>query len=67
MTRLRFKINQNVTLNDQIEKVACKITKVIVIIRRIKLYVPKMILKGLAQAKIIKKSVILFWLPNMTI
>ena len=24
-------------------------------------------LKGLAQAKIIKKSVILFWLPNMTI
>ena len=24
-------------------------------------------LKGLAHAKIIKKSVILFWLPNMTI
>ena len=24
-------------------------------------------LKGLAQAKIIKKSVILFWVPNMTI
>ena len=23
-------------------------------------------LKGLAQAKIIKKSVILFWFPNMT-
>ena len=25
------------------------------------------LLKGLAQAKITKKSVILFWLPNMTI
>ena len=25
------------------------------------------VLKGLAQAKIIKKSVILFWLLNMTI
>ena len=28
---------------------------------------PNAILKGLAQAKIIKKSVILFWLLNMTI
>ena len=25
------------------------------------------VLKGLAQAKFIEKSVILFWLPNMTI
>ena len=25
------------------------------------------VLEGLAQAKIIKKSVILFWIPNMTI
>ena len=44
MTFLGFKINQNLTWNDHIEKVACKITKVIGIIHRIKLYVPKMIL-----------------------
>ena len=53
MTRLGFNINQNVTLNDQIEKVACKITKVIVIIRKIKLYVPKMIIIQLYKTLIL--------------
>ena len=37
VTFLGFKINQNVTWNDHIEKVACKITKVVGISHRIKL------------------------------
>ena len=36
VTFLGFKISQNLTCNDHTEKVACKITKVIGIIHRIK-------------------------------
>ena len=53
VTFLGFKINQNLTWNDHIEKVACKITKVIGIIHRIKLYVPKMILVQLYKTLIL--------------
>ena len=53
MTFVGFKINQNVSWNDHIEKVACKITKVIAIIHRIKLYVPKMILIQLYKTLIL--------------
>ena len=53
MTFLGFIINQNLTWNDHIEKVACKITKVIAIIHRIKLYVPKMILIQLYKTLIL--------------
>ena len=53
VTFLGFKINQNLTWNDHIEKVACKITKVIGIIHRIKLYVHKMILIQLYKTLIL--------------
>ena len=53
VTFLGFKINQNVSWNDHIEKVAFKITKVIAIIHRIKLYVPKMILIQLYKTLIL--------------
>ena len=53
VTFLGFKINQNLTWNDPIEKVACKITKVIGIIHRMKLYVPKMILIQLYKTLIL--------------
>ena len=49
VTFLVFKINQNATWNHHVEKVACKIKKVIDIIHMIKLYVPKMILIHVCQ------------------
>ena len=63
VTFLGFIINQNLTWNDHIEKVACKITKVIAIIHRIKLYVPKMILIQLYKTFILPHIIygILIW------
>ena len=49
VTFFGFKIIKNLTWNDHIEKVACKVAKVIGIIHRIKLYVRKMILTQLYE------------------